>query len=178
MSGAEGLLRFSKKGELINRYGICNGYAASHDGEVVAQVNGDNLDVYKGKDKLFASLLPSPFVRAMAMSSNGNNLAVIDNQYMIVFDLINKRECYRTAIDNPIVLAASKDGNMIACAREVRGSTSQVTALLFNLKGEKLWEWSIEFTKDYETVHRIEFSEDRLLNIYSTDTLFRFRVNQ
>jgi len=178
LSGSDGLFLFTNDGESINRFGICNAYAFSSNGDIVAKVNQDNLVVYTGKKKIFELTLPSPYIRAMVMSLDSRILSLIDNRTLIVFDLTKMKELYQIEMKNPTVLAIADDGNLIACASEERDRTSLVTTYLYNLNGEKVWEWSIKFTKDYETIYRIVLTQNNYLNIYATDDLHRFTIEK
>ncbi len=177
-NSASGLSLFSKDGKVLANFGQCSQYAFSRDGRTVARSSGSEITVSKGEKTIFNSTLPSPSIRGMAMSEDGKSLAVIEHHNLFVYDLTQGRELYHLPVENPIVVSISPDGELIACAKETRLATSFISVSLFNRTGEKVWEWSNRFTKDYETVYRIDFTRDRFLNIYSTDDVFRFRIGE
>ena len=176
LSGSEGLYMFDKKGTQINNFGKCHKYALSADGKIAALVRDDYVELCKVGAMEWANPLPSPHVRSIVMSQDGEILAIIDNKLLCVYDLLEKKEIFREEVPSPIVLAISPDGNLIAVAKQVRDITSRIDVMLFNLEQEIIWQWSHTFSLEYETVHHIDFTDDNELHIYSTDDLYRFSI--
>ncbi len=176
LSGSGGLHMFDSKGTQINNFGICHKYAFSADGNIVACVRGDHVELYKVGAMEWTNPLPSPHVRSLAMSQDGEVLSLIDNRFLCVYDLLEKKEIFREEVPSPIVLAISPDGNLNAVAKQIRDITSRVDVVLFNLEQETIWQWSNTFGRENETVHRIDFTDDNELHIYSTDDLHRFSI--
>jgi hypothetical protein len=176
LSGSNGLSVFDQSGNEINNFGQCHRYAVSNDGRTIALVYGNNLTVFVDKIPVWQTSVPSAHVRSVVMSDDGAVLALIDNQYLCVYDLTENCEKYRSSIKNPTVLAISSNGGLIAVAKEERHATSHISVLLYNLENEVIWEWSRILEHDYETVHRIDFTENDNLHVYATDDLYRFSI--
>ncbi|KPK62121.1 hypothetical protein AMJ83_11590 [candidate division WOR_3 bacterium SM23_42] len=176
LSGTEGLYMFDKAGAVVNNFGIYPSYAFSEDGRVVALISKNSLTVKVDNIPVAEMSVPSAHVRSVVMSDDGKILALIDNQYICVYDLIAGAQLYQRQIKSPTTLAISPNGTLIAIKCEERNITSHVTTYLFNLEGELLWQWSYKFSREYETVHRVDITDDNELHIYSTDHLFRFSI--
>jgi len=176
LSGSEGLHMYEKEGTQINNFGKCHKYAFSADGNIVAVVHEDYFEMYKTGVMEWKYPLPSPHVRSVVMSQDGKILSLIDNRFLCVYDLLEEKEMFREEVPNPIVLAISPDGGLIAVATQVRDVTSRVDVMLFNLDQEVIWQWSHTFSREYETVHRIDFTYDNELHVYATDDLYRFSI--
>jgi len=176
LSGSNGLSVFDQSGNEINNFGTCHKYAFSNDGRTVALVHENNFTVYIDKIPVWQTSVPSAHVRSVVISDDGAILALIDNQYLYVYDLTANCQKYRVSIKNPTVLAMSPDGGLIAVAKEERHATSHISVLLYNLENEVVWEWSRILDHDYETIHHIDFTENDYLHVYATDDLFRFSI--
>ena len=177
LSGTEGLYMFDKAGAVVNNFGIYPSYAFSEDGRVVALIHENSLTVNVDNTPVAEMSVPSVHVRSVTMSDDGKILALIDNQYVCVYDLIAGAKFYQKQVKNPTTLAISHNGTLIAITCEERNITSHVTTYLFNLEGELLWQWTNRFSREYETVHRVDITDDNELHIYSTEHLFRFSIS-
>ena len=176
LSGTEGLYMFDNAGTVVNNFGIYPHYAFSEDGKVAALINKNSLTVNVDNIPVAEMSVPSAHVRSVVMSDDGKIIALIDNQYVCVYDLLAGAQLYQKQVKNPTTLAISSDGTLIAITCEERDITSQVTAYLFNLEAQLLWQWSYTFSREYETVHRIDFTDDNELHVYATGDLFRFSI--
>ena len=176
LSGTEGLYMFDKAGAVVNNFGMYPNYAFSEDGRVVALINNNSLTVDVDNIPVGEMSVPSAHVRSVTMSDDGKILALIDNQCVCVYDLIGGAKLYQKQVKNPTTLAISSDGTLITITCEERNITSHVTTYLFNLEGELLWQWTNKFSREYETVYRLDITDDSELHIYSTDDLFRFSI--
>ena len=176
LSGTEGLYMFDKAGTAVNNFGICPNYAFSKDGKVVALINKNSLTVNVDNTPVVEISAPSANIRSVVMSDDGKILVLIDNQYVCVYDLIAGAQLYQKQVKNPTTLAISPNGALIAITCEERNITSQVITYLFNLEAKLLWQWSYKFSREYETVHLVDITDDNELHIYSTDDLFRFSI--
>ncbi len=176
LSGTEGLYMFDGAGTVVNNFGIYPNYAFSDDGKVVTLINENSLIVNVDNIPVAEMAVPSAHVRSVAISDDGQILALIDNQYVCVYDLIAGVQLYQKQVKNPTTLAISPNGALIAITCEERNITSHVTTYLFNLDEELLWQWSYQFSREYETVHRLDITDNNELHIYSTDDLFRFSI--
>lgn len=176
LSGTDGLSAYDQAGQELNTFGLCHKYAISYDGSIVAVVNKNKLTVYEHNIPLMEFAVPSMHVRSMVISDNGSVLAFIDSQNLYIYDLTEGSEKFRSSIKKPKVLAMSSDGGLIVVAGEERHTTSHITVQLFNQENDVVWKWSRVLEHEYETVHRIDFTDDKYLHIYTTDDLFNFMV--
>ena len=176
LSGTEGLYMFDNAGTVVNNFGIYPNYVFSEDGKVVALINKNSLTVSVDNIPVAEMSVPSVHVRSVVMSDDGKILALIDNQYVCVYDLLAGAQLYQKQIKNPTTVAISSNGTLITITCEERDITSQVTTYLCNLEAQLLWQWSCKFSREYETVHRVDITDDDELHVYSTDHLFRFSI--
>ncbi len=177
LSGTQGLLQFAKDGKTEAQFGAANTFAISGDGRTVALVQGSELSIFRSQKLLFRAALPSANVRSMTLSRDGKTLGVIDQGTLLVFDTRAKKELWRISLANPIVLGVAQDGEQVVCAQEERQATSRVRFCLFSRTGAKIVEWSRQFEYDYETVHRIDYRPNGIVDVFTTDGRDRYFVS-
>jgi len=177
VSGTGGLLQFAKDGETEAQFGPANAFAISGDGRTVALVQGSELSIFRSQKLLLRAALPRANVRSMTLSRDGKTLGVIDQGTLLVFDTRAKKELSRVRLANPIVLGVAPDGEQVVCAQEERRATSLVRFSLFSRTGAKTAEWSKQFEREYETVHRIDCRSNGIIDVYTTDGRDRYFVS-
>jgi WD40 repeat protein len=156
--------------------------ATSPDGKLIASVGGNSLLLWQSDGKLLQKITtPSPGIRSLAWSANGQTIAIGTNGFTIeVFDLVDNladmnqpqlklRKVLTGHQASVYGIAISPDGQTIASGGDDR------TIKLWNIDGklkksfaahnERIWK--LAFTPDGETI--ASASEDATVKLWKKD---------
>lgn len=161
ISGGKGLIKFTTTGKEVQRYGECNRYGISRDGEAVAIFKDSSLTVYKGQSLLTSLPIPELTVRDVRFSADNRYTAILKTQQLLLYDLDSQRLAWEYSLPDSgyqfFHFDADSGFTYFACstdnstdAPEHRNTRGQ--ALLIGADGKLAWqtdvtyaEWSVKY---------------------------------
>jgi hypothetical protein len=161
ISGGKGLVKFTTSGKEVFRYGDCNRYSVSRDGELVAIYKDSLLNIYRGETLLATRGFPESAVRDVRFSFDGRFAATLLTRQLQLFDLDSSRLVWEYSLpdsgyqffhfdsDSSFTYFACSTNNSMD-APERRNTLGQ--ALLIDGDGKPVWrtemsyaDWSVKY---------------------------------
>ncbi len=183
ISSGKGLIKFTTSGKEVFRYGDCNRYSVSRDGELVAIYKDSLLNIYSEQKLVTTRAIPELTVRDVRFSFDDRFAAILLTQRLQLFDLDSSRLVWEYSLPDSgyQFFHFDSDSNFTYFACSTNNSTdaperrnTRGQALLIDANGKLVWQTELSYAE--WSVKYPEVKIDLPARILTLLTAERFRI--